>query len=210
MDTLESWKIDAERSTLRFRVPHVLLGELRGDFTCWGGRVQVDRADPRRSAVRIWVELASLTTGSRPRDEEILSSELFYHLWEPGLEFDGESVTVDPWDRMTLLGWLSLRAFRKRVSVAIESPEVRVDPSGAPRFVCTARAAIDRRALGLLHPRHVREWLSDRLLGETIEIVAQVEAVLESSSSALRPQGALDALAPWLGRSSAETRVPLA
>jgi polyisoprenoid-binding protein YceI len=195
MDNLESWSIDAERSTLQFRLPHVLLGEIEGQFACWGGRVRVDTADPRRSTVRIWVELASLSTGSRQRDEEILHTELFDQRWEPALDFDAEKVELDDADRITVPGWLSLRTIRRRFSIVIDSPAVQVDRSGALRVVCTARASIDRRALGLHHPRGMRSWLADQVVGETIEIVAHVEAVQESASPALYQRSAPAGLA---------------
>jgi polyisoprenoid-binding protein YceI len=196
MDRLESWKIDAERSTLRFRVPHTLLGEIEGQFTCWGGRVRVDPADLGRSRVRIWVELSSISTGSHRRDEEILTTELFDQRWEPALDFDAESVEIDPAERITLPGWLNLRAFRKRLVVTIESPTMELDPSGAPRFVCTARASIDRQALGLQRPKNVGAWLNDQLVGESIEILAHAEAVREIAPPAYDRVAALGTLRP--------------
>jgi polyisoprenoid-binding protein YceI len=196
MDRLESWKIDAERSTLRFRVPHTLLGEIEGQFTCWGGRVRVDPADLGRSTVRIWVELSSISTGSRRRDEEILTTELFDQLWEPALDFDAESVEIDRAEQIRLPGWLNLRAFRKRLIVTIESPTMELDSSGAPRFGCTARASIDRSALGLHRPKNVGAWLNDQLVGESIEMFAHVEAVRETAPSALDRAAARGNLRP--------------
>ena len=72
MDIQEHWKIDVERSTLRFSLGHQLLGEIGGQFRCWGGRVSLDEATARKAAVRIWVELSSIDTGSRSRDDNIL------------------------------------------------------------------------------------------------------------------------------------------
>jgi len=199
MDTPESWKIDADRATLTFRLPHAGLGDIRGRFCCWGGRVLVDAANVRRSAVRIWVELSSIDTGSRRRDENILSTELFDQRWEPALEFEGDSLDIGPSAGITLSGWVSLRAFRERARVALDAPRLELDPSGRPRFVCTARASLDRQALGLRRSRKISDWLSDRLLGETIEIVANVEAVPESVPQALPLPVTLDALRSRVG-----------
>jgi polyisoprenoid-binding protein YceI len=207
MDTRESWKIDGDRSTLTFRLPHTLLGDIHGRFGCWGGRVLVDPAKPQRFAVRIWVELSSIDTGSRRCDEEILNTELFAQRWEPALEFDGDLLEIGPSAGITLAGWLSLRGLRKRASVTIDAPWLGLDPSGRPRLVCTARASLDRQALGLRRPRNVRDWLSDRLLDETIEIVAHVEAAPESAFPALPLRMTLDALLSHLG--SAGRCVPL-
>jgi len=182
MSNCESWKIDFERSTLRFRIPHARLGEITGQFDCWGGKVLVDLTSIHRLAVRIWVELSSINTGSRRRDRAILATELFDQQWEPGLEFDGDRWEIDASDRIQLVGSVGLRGFRKTVSVTVETPTLEVDSAGVPRFVCAARTSIDRRALGLRKPHVAVGWLSDLLLGDRIEMRAHLEAMPESAS----------------------------
>ncbi len=198
METQEHWKIDVERSTLGFGLHHKLLGEIAGQFRCWGGQVLIDEANPRRGAARIWVELSSIDTGSPNRDDAILRTELFDQRWEPALDFDGERLEIDGSDRLTLVGWLGLRAYRKEISVVVDTYAMKIDPAGTPRFVCTARASIDRKALGLHKKWGVGHWLSDQLLGETITIVARVEATLESPVAA-SPPVTLAALRSWVG-----------
>ena len=100
METCERWKIDAERSTLKFSLRHVAIGQIKGEFHCWGGEVKIDPANPRMAGVRIWVDLSSLETGLRSRDEEILRTELFDQRWEPALEFDSERLEIDSSDRI--------------------------------------------------------------------------------------------------------------
>jgi polyisoprenoid-binding protein YceI len=180
MDARERWKIDADRSSLAFHLPHTLLGEISGRFDCWGGRLLLDPVNLEQSAVRIWVEFSSIDTGSRRRDEELLRTELFDRLWEPALEFDGDRLELRP-SGATLAGWVTLRAVRTRASIEIHSPLVSVDPSGRPRFVCAARGSFDRKALGLRPSGPAEDWLSDRLLGSTIDIVAHIEASREDS-----------------------------
>ena len=64
MATQQVWKIDVERSALQFSLRHKLLGEIAGQFRCWGGQVRIDPENPRKADVRIWVELSSIDTGS--------------------------------------------------------------------------------------------------------------------------------------------------
>jgi polyisoprenoid-binding protein YceI len=180
VDARESWRIDADRSTLAFHVPHARLEDVSGRFDCWGGRILVDPADPQRTVVGIWVELSSVDTGSRRRDEELLRTELFDQPWEPALNFDSDRLELCP-SGATLSGWVSLRAKRTWASIAVDAPQVTIDASGRPRFRCTARASLERKALGLGRSR-TEDWLSDRLLGNQIEILAHVEASRESAS----------------------------
>jgi polyisoprenoid-binding protein YceI len=196
MDSQEHWKIDVDCSTLQFSVRHKLLGEIRGQFRCWGGQLRLDGANPQKAAVRIWVELSSIDTGSRSRDDEILRTDLFDQRWEPALEFDGERLEIDASDHLALVGWLGLHSVRKKIRVAVDAYALEVGALKSPRFACSARASIDRRALGLGRTPGVGHWLSDQLLGDTIDIMARVEAALENPVAASRP-ATLAALRSW-------------
>lgn len=198
MDTQECWKIDVDHSTLRFTLRHKLLGEIAGQFRCWGGHVQIDPQTPRNAAVRIWVELSSIDTGSPSRDDEILRTELFDQREEPALEFDGERFESDASDHLSLVGWIGLHAFRQKVSVTVEDYALKAGAPGAPRFACMARVSVDRKALGLCKKRGMEHWLNDRLLSDTIDITAHIEATLESSVS-ISPSLALGVFRAWPG-----------
>jgi polyisoprenoid-binding protein YceI len=187
MQVNELWRIDPERSTLRFSLRHALLGELGGQFGCWGGHVRLDGATPPTVAARIWVELSSIDTGSLKRDDQILRTELFDNAWEPALEFDGERLEIDASGRLKMSGWLGLRSRRTEVALDLAGAAMGVDVSGTPRFTCTATASISRRALGLRKNRGGGHWLDDQLLAENIDVVAHVEAVRVSAATAWSP-----------------------
>lgn len=186
MATQELWTIDVDRSALRFSLRHKLLGEIGGQFRCWGGQLRIDSANPRAAEVRIWVELSSIDTGSAGLDEQILRTELFDQRQEPALEFDGERLEIDASDHFTLVGWLGLHAFRKEISVAVEDCALEISTSASPRFVCTARASVERKALGLRRKRGLDHWLSEQLLGDTIDVAAHIEAEGSVATAARR------------------------
>ena len=147
---------------------------------------------------RIWVELSSIDTGSPNRDDAILHTELFDQREEPALEFDGECLAMDASDHLTVVGWLGLHAFRKKISVAVEDYALAASVSEPPRFICTATASVDRSALGLCRKRGIDHWLSDQLLCDTIDISAHIEAALENGTASSSPL-TLPALRSWAG-----------
>jgi polyisoprenoid-binding protein YceI len=135
----------------------------------------VDAEAFARTAVHVWVDLSSLDTGSRKRNDAILDTELFDIHWEPALVFDGEVARVD--DRsLVLTGWLGLHALRERLSVWVELERPAVVGEEATELVATAHASIDRRVLGLRRRRGAGGWLSERLVGRTIEMDARIVA----------------------------------
>jgi polyisoprenoid-binding protein YceI len=144
MDAREKWQIDPERSTLKFSIGHSVLREIGGQFHCWGGLLLVDKVDLRRSAIRIWVDMSSIDTGSAERDELILATEPFDVHWEPALAFDSERVEIGRVGRGTVVGRLALHGFHQEIEVEVEAEAPRRHEKGAWHIVYNARASIDR------------------------------------------------------------------
>lgn len=180
LDPRERWRVDSERSALTFRVGHAVLPDIEGKFDCWGGAMLLDTTEPTRSSVRIWVDLSSLDTGSAERDQYILSTEPFDVRWEPAVVFDSERLEISDLSHGRVVGGLTIQACRQEISVTVEArdPPPQPDASGtAARRRYVARGALTRSAFGLRRtPRHVGDWLADKLLYDTIEFTAYIEA----------------------------------
>ena len=52
----QDWRIDPDRSTLRFSLRHIVVQEIKGEFTRWGGTLSVDEVNPTNSSIRVWVD----------------------------------------------------------------------------------------------------------------------------------------------------------
>jgi polyisoprenoid-binding protein YceI len=200
MDTRERWRIDSGRSTLKFRIGHADLREMHGKFSSWGGLVLLDTSEQRRSAIHIWVDMSSIDTGSAERDELILGTELFDTRWEPALVFDSERIEPAGVGRGIVVGRLALHGVGKEVAVAVEAKAPRLDDGGDWHLIYAARTSIDRGALGLRRNRHMKDWLSEEVVGEIIEIAAHVEAARDDRPAADLPTSPpRPSRSPWLG-----------
>lgn len=181
IDARERWRINPERSTLRFSIGHADLRGIRGQFHCWGGMFLLDPTDSKRSTVRVWVDLSSIDTGSAARNDFILATELFDTHWEPALVFDSERVEIAGVGRGVVVGRLALHSFGKEIAVTIKAKSPLRDAKGVWHLVYNARTSIDRGALGLRRNRYIKDWLSEAVVGENIEIAAHVEAARDNN-----------------------------
>jgi polyisoprenoid-binding protein YceI len=187
MDAREFWRVDPERSKLSFSIDHALLGKVRGHFDCWGGSLLLDKDRPWCSAVRMWIDLSSVNTGSDKRDRYILDTELFDVNFEPGLVFDSERVEIARLNRGIVVGRLSVRSFSDKVKVAVEAKPARRDATGRPHAVYAAHASIDRIAIGLRRSQGISDWLGERVLGRTIQIAAHIEVMPDDLTTTMLP-----------------------
>jgi polyisoprenoid-binding protein YceI len=174
VDTLERWELDPARSVLDFSIRHLVIQEIRGRFRRWGGAVLVDRADPSRSRVDLWIDLASIETGSEERDAHVRSPEFLDVAQFPRARFVSASVEADE-ERIRVRGTLHLHGTIGDVVVEVIPDAVTRDPQGVLRSAYTARATVNRQAFGL-------HWNQDLdvggvVVGDRVELRAKVEMV---------------------------------
>jgi polyisoprenoid-binding protein YceI len=169
------WQIDAERSSLRFSLRHIVVHQIRGQFRKWGGTLVLDEDDLTRSSVRIWIDLDSVETGDPDRDVQVRSAEFFDVARFPQARFSSTEVCVLERGNPVVKGRLELHGSAREIALEITSRERWIDDSGAVRVLFGVRARLDRRSFGL-------RWNQDLdvggvVVGDEIELAAQVEAV---------------------------------
>ncbi len=170
----QRWEIDPTRSSLTFKLRHIVVQQIRGQFDRWGGTLFIDRQEPWLSSALVWVDLASITTGDLERDAHVRSGEFLDVAHFPRAAFKSTNVDT-PDGQVSIQGVLSLHGVVHDVEVRAEAGETTTDRDGRPRARFTARAVIDRQSFGL-------HWNQDLdvggiVVGDEVELEAKVEAV---------------------------------
>jgi polyisoprenoid-binding protein YceI len=171
----EEWRIDMDRSSLRFSLRHIVIHEIRGQFRRWGGTITLDDDILARSSVRLWVDLASVDTDDPGRDDQIRSPEFFDVAAFPQATFSSTSVQLTEHATPIVKGHLDLHGFLEEVDVEVTRHDRWTAERGIERAAYETKARLDRRKFGL-------RWNQDLdvggiVVGDEIEIVAQLEAV---------------------------------
>ncbi len=86
----DTFKIEPARSTIAFKVRH-MLGTAKGNFSKFSGTMVVDRDHPEQSSVTVTIAAASIDTGIAKRDEH-LRGELFNVAKYPEITFKSRRV----------------------------------------------------------------------------------------------------------------------
>jgi polyisoprenoid-binding protein YceI len=171
---LERWEIDPTGSSLEFTLRHLIIQEIRGVFNRWGGTVFIDREQPARSQVEVWIELGSIDTGSTERDDHVRSAEFLDVERFPRARFTSTAVTVDD-ERIRVRGRLYLHGVNQEVEIDVTPGATAPDANGVARSQYLAHGAINRQVYGL-------HWNQDLdvggvVVGDRIELRARVETL---------------------------------
>ncbi len=143
------WNIDSSHSGVHFSVRHLMITNVRGEFTGLSGQVNFDPASAESASLEASVDAASINTREEKRDEHLRSADFFDVAQNPKISFKSTSVTKKG-DGFALTGDLTIRGNTKSVTFAVEGgTTVEKDPWGNARIGASATATIDRRDFGL-------------------------------------------------------------
>jgi polyisoprenoid-binding protein YceI len=115
----ESYKFDPSGSTIGFSV-HQFLGTTRGKFTNFTGRIEVDREHPENSSVTAQIEVRSIDTQIKKRDDHLRSSEFFDVEKFSRITFKSRSVKRTGPQSGDILGDLTMHGVTKPITLHVK------------------------------------------------------------------------------------------
>src|SRR5262245_14916349 len=133
MQALERWEIDGTKSQLGFSLRHIVVSEIDGQFRDWGGEMTFDPDDVSRTRFRVWVDTASVDTGSDERDAHVRSAEFLDCARFPQAEFTSAVVAAGRDGEATVTGHLRLHGITRSVDLTVIGQRTWLDDDGLMR-----------------------------------------------------------------------------
>jgi polyisoprenoid-binding protein YceI len=174
-----TYQIDSAHTAAHFSVRHMMISNVRGEFTKVSGTVRLDAANPANSAVEAVIEAASLNTREPQRDAHLKSADFFDVEKYPQLVFRSQAVAADGEGELKVKGDLTIHGVTREVTLTVEGPTPEAkDPWGNQRIGATASTRINRKDFGLVW--NVALEAGGVLVGEEIKISIDLEAIRQA------------------------------
>ena len=169
------WQIDPGHTEVAFVGRHFMLTKVRGRFTGVTGVIVVAE-EPGESTAEVTIDMASVESGSRARDDHLRSPDFFDVARHPTASFSGHAAG---WQgtRGLLAGELTIRGVTRPVTLQAEYLGHVADPWGGQRAIFTAEATLNREDWGLTWNMPLDG--GGLLVSKDIRIEIEAEAVLE-------------------------------
>jgi polyisoprenoid-binding protein YceI len=169
-----TYDIDPTHSSAHFSVRHMMITNVKGEFTKVKGTVTFDRENPGASKVEATIDVASLHTRDEQRDSHLKSPDFFDAANFPEIKFVSTSVEPDGNDEYLMKGDLTIRGVMHTVTFQVEGPTPEAkDPWGNLKAGATADGKINRKDFGLAW--NVALETGGVLVGEEVKINLEVE-----------------------------------
>lgn len=170
------WTIDPVHSIAEFRVRHMMISSVRGQFTGVTGTLTFDERDLSRSAVEASVDVATINTHDPQRDTHLKSPDFFDVDKFPALTFRSTRVTRKSDGTVAVAGPLTIHGVTREVEFAVEGPTPPMkDPWGNTRIGVTATTKLNRTDFGLNFNAALET--GGVLVGEDVTITLELEFV---------------------------------
>ena len=170
------YDIDPVHSSAHFSVRHMMISNVKGEFTKVAGTVTYDPDNPTASKIEATIDVASLHTRDEQRDGHLKSPDFFDVAKYPEIRFVSRTVEPHGEGEYAVKGDLSIHGVTQGVTLKVEGPTPEVkDPWGNLRAGASATVKIIRKNFGLTFNMPLDG--GGVVVGEEVSITLEVELI---------------------------------
>jgi len=173
------YQIDPAHASAQFKVRHMMIANVKGEFHKVSGTVNFDPANPAASTVEAAIETASIRTRDEQRDTHLKSSDFLDVEKFPLITFKSKKVTSSGAGSFAVVGDLTIHGVTNEVILDVEDvTEEAKDPWGNMRRGATAKTRINRKDFGMNF--NVALEAGGFLVGEDVDLTIDVELIRQA------------------------------
>ncbi len=171
-----TWNIDPAHSVAEFKVKHMMISNVKGQFAKITGRLTLDESDLADSHIEALIEASSIETRDAQRDAHLKSADFLDVEKFPTLPFKSTRISLVRDGELAVEGDLTIRGVTRKVLFSVEGPTPPMkDPWGNTRVAVSATTKINRKDFGLTWNAALET--GGILVGDEVTITLDVEFV---------------------------------
>ena len=171
-----TWNLDPVHCVAEFKVKHMMISNVKGQFTTLTGVLSLDETNHTNSRVEASVEAASINTRDAQRDTHLKSRDFFDAEKFPTLTFKSTRIARSGSGELAVTGDLTIRDVTRNVVFTVEGPTPPAkDPWGNTRLGLSATTKINRKDFGLTWNATLET--GSILVGDEVTITLDVQFV---------------------------------
>jgi polyisoprenoid-binding protein YceI len=164
---VETYNIDPAHTWVGFSVAHFYT-KVPGYFSKVKGTIVVDREHLENSKVEAVIEVASITTNTKMRDDDLRSTNFFAALQFPTMTFKSETWKSAGDNTYAVTGVLTMKDVARKVVLKVKATGFGTGMKGAAISGWEASLVLDRRDFHLA--------ADQGMIGNDVDVLINVEA----------------------------------
>jgi polyisoprenoid-binding protein YceI len=166
--TTTRWALDPAHSEITFKVRHMMIASVSGQFKNFSAEAHTQGADFKTAQLRFIADVNSIDTGNGDRDQHLKSADFFDAAQFPQVTFESTR-----FNGQQLEGLLTIRGVQKPIALDVDFGGIGKDPWGNTKAGMTATGTINRKEFGLNWNAALET--GGVLVGEDVKIQAEIQ-----------------------------------
>lgn len=172
------WRIAPGRSSINFKVAHLIFFDVKGRFRKFEGTVQTPGGDFSDARIEAKIQAGSIYTGNQDRDKHLVGEEFFDASKFPEIAFKSNTVSKSAGEKnYRINGDLTIKGITRTIDLTAKFEGRRLLSDGIECVDFIANGLLNRFDYGL-------KWneLTDAgsaIVGETVEIRLKIALLAE-------------------------------
>ncbi|HEV8511863.1 MAG TPA: YceI family protein [Cyclobacteriaceae bacterium] len=149
VQTKTKWAVDPTHSEIVFKVKHLMITNVKGEFRKFTAEINTEGNDFSKSSISATIDASSIFTNEDNRDGHLKSADFFDVANYPELKFTGTSFKKIDDENYQLKGVLTIKGVSNEISLDVEFGGINKDPWGNEKAGFSLNGKINRKDWGL-------------------------------------------------------------
>src|SRR5690606_11837938 len=143
------WVIDPSHSEITFKVKHLMITNVKGEFQSFNASIVSEGADFSHAKATAVIDAGSIYTNNKDRDNHLKSADFFDVENHREITFEGTSFNKLDEDNYQLKGQLTIKGISKEIVLDVDFGGVVKDPFGNEKAGFSVNGKFNRKDWGL-------------------------------------------------------------
>jgi polyisoprenoid-binding protein YceI len=175
--TTTKWVIDPAHSDITFKVKHLVISTVTGQFNQFDGSVEADSDGFEGASISFHADINSIETGNEDRDAHLKSEDFFNTDEYPKLRFNSNKFEKNGENSYQVQGDLAIKDVTRSIILNVVHGGTVSDPYGNTKAGFEVTGEINRKEFGL-------EWnavteAGNVVVGDKVKLVMDVQLLKE-------------------------------
>ncbi len=175
MENQTKWVIDPMHSEILFKVKHLMITNVKGEFRKFDASVVTIGDDFSKASINVTIDASSIFTNADDRDGHLKSADFFDVENHKEIKFEGTSFTKLDEENYRLKGNLTIKGVSKEMNLDVEFGGINKDPWGNEKAGFSLNGKINRKDWGLNWNAALET--GGVLVSDEVKITAEVQFV---------------------------------
>lgn len=169
------WALDPTHSEVQFKVKHLMITNVTGNFGVFSTNVETEGDDFTKSSISFSADINSINTNNEQRDGHLKSADFFDAENHGTLSFTATSFEKVDDENYKMSGDLTIKDVTKNVTLNVEFGGINKDPWGNTKAGFTINGKINRKDFGLNWNASLET--GGMLVSEEVRLMAEIQLV---------------------------------